>query len=114
MFDIFGIGNIGNYEERKVARWPEEEDWTVDTCRVTDSEKPFETAIKHTNYNDGKMIIVEEYEDKESAQEGHDKWVKIMSANELPERLVDVSTCEAVKFCEAIIGGNGFRQNPKM
>ena len=113
MFDLFGIGNMGNYEERKVARWPEEGDWVVDTCRVTDSDKPFETAVKHSSYNDGEMVIVEEYEDNESAQKGHDKWVKIMSANELPERLVDVSTCIASKFCGALTG-DGFRQNPKM
>jgi len=112
MFDIFGIGNMGNYEERKVARWPED-DWIVDTCRVTDSDKPFETAVKHTNYNFGKMIIVEEYDDEESAQKGHDKWVKTMSADELPERLFDISTCSASKFCSAICG-DGYRQNPKM
>ena len=113
MIDLFGIGNMGNYAERAVARWPEGEDWIVDTCRITDSDKPFETAVKHAGYNGGKMVIVEEYKDEESAQKGHDKWVKIMSSDELPERLISVSTCEAAKFYDAI-GGDGFRQNPKM
>ena len=112
MFDFFGIGNIGTYNERALDRWPEGENWVVDTCRVTDSDKPFETAIKHADYNDGKMIIVEEYEDKESAQNGHDKWVKIMSADELPEQLIDVSTCDIAKFCGSM-SGDGFRRNPK-
>jgi len=114
MFDIFGVGNIGTYKDRKIARWPDKiDEWIVDTCMVTDSDKPFETAIKHAGYNDGEMVIVEEYEDKESAQEGHDKWVKVMSADELPERLVDVSSCVVAQFCDQL-GGKGFRQNPKI
>ena len=88
MFDM-----MGNYEQRKVARWPDVEDkWIVDTCAVTDSDKPYETAVQHDKYNDGEMVIVEMYASKEEAQTGHDRWVKIMSTRPLPEKLQDVGT----------------------
>lgn len=79
---MFGFLNMmGNYEERKVARWPDsEEEWIVDTAAVCDSAQPFETAIQHPRYNSGSMVIVELYDTKEEAKIGHDKWVEIMSA----------------------------------
>ena len=110
MFDF--LMDMGNHDERKVARWPDSpEEWVVDTCRVSDSQCPFETAIKHEKYNGGEMVIIEEYDDKESAQVGHDKWVKIMSADELPESLVDVSTCGIAQLCDVF--DSDFRQNEK-
>ena len=111
-FDFLGM--VGDNEQRKVARWPEKGEWVVDTCRVTDNiENPFETAVQHPCYNDGKIVIVEEYKDIEAAEKGHAKWVDRMSADELPERLVDVSSCGMAKLHD-YFGGPGFRQSPKM
>lgn len=81
---------MSNYEDRKVDNF-EEGDLFIDTCAVNDSAKPYETAIGHPNYNDGKLVIVELYDTKEQAQEGHNKWVKIMTTEPLPERLYDAS-----------------------
>ena len=87
------------YKDRQVATWPENENWVVDTCRVTDNKsKPFETAVRHERYNGGLMVIVEEYTTKELAQVGHDKWVTLMSAVKLPDSLTDVSTCAIARL----------------
>jgi hypothetical protein len=97
---MFGfLSMMDNYEDRKVANYSDEKSGLiVDTCAVTDSDEPFETGICHPNYNDGKWVIVEMYSSKEKAQEGHEKWVKIMTAKKLPANLKDVSTCELVKL----------------
>ena len=101
MFDILGIGNIGNYESRKVARY-EKDDVFVDTCAVTDAEQPYETAVAHPQYNDGEIIIVELYDDIESARKGHAKWVKRMTSKKLPVSIEDKSTAQIVKFAKAL------------
>lgn len=62
---------------------------TVDTCYVNDGLQDYETAVQHPKYNRGNWVIVEAYDTKEEAQEGHDKWVKIMSSTQLPKKLVD-------------------------
>jgi len=87
---------IGNCESRKVA-WYEKINLKVDTCAVNDSDKPFETAISHPQYNDGDWIIVELYDTKEEAIAGHNKWVKTMTADELPKILKDVSSATIAK-----------------
>lgn len=81
---------IGNYEERKVENTVVN-DVIIDTARVTDCDKPYETAICSPHYNDGNLVIVEEYDDFKSAEIGHKKWVEIFE-KELPETLQDVST----------------------
>lgn len=91
MNDMFGLSMMGNYEQRKVANY-KEGDLVVDTAAVTDSKDPYETGIKHPFYNNGNWVIVETYETKEQAQKGHDKWVKTMTADKPPEKLVDCST----------------------
>lgn len=92
--DMFGISEvfnmIGTYEDRKVARY-ECDEFTVDTCEVTDSEEPYETGIEHHDYHDG-WVIVEMYDTKEEAKEGHERWAKKMKENP-PDELVDVGTC---------------------
>ncbi len=40
----------GTYKERKVACY-EKKGICIDTCRVTDSKKPYETGITHPRYN---------------------------------------------------------------
>ena len=98
-------------EERKVDTY-EKEDLFVDTCSITDSDKPYETAIACPQYNDAKLIIVELYDTKEEAQKGHNKWVKIMTAKKLPETIKDVSTATIAKFCDMY--GTEFRLNKKV
>lgn len=92
---LFGfIEDMDNYKERVVDSY-KENDLFVDTAAVSDSTKPFETAIAHPKYNDGKIVIVELYDTKEDAQVGHDKWLNLM-LEKPPRQLSDVSTaCSA-------------------
>lgn len=99
MFDFLSMSD--NYEDRKVDRF-DGDGFIVDTCSVTDSDEPYETGIQHPKYNDGKWVIVEMYEDMDSAQKGHDKWVKTMTASELPNELMDVSTCTLKKMLDSL------------
>jgi len=85
MFNFLGM--IGNYEMRKVANFCDGI-LEVDTASVTDGAHPFETAVAHPDFNDGKWVIVEAYDTKEAAQIGHDKWVKKMTTD-IPDELVD-------------------------
>ena len=97
---MFGFMNMqGTYEARKVDRY-EKDDLFVDTCLVTGSDKPYETAVAHPKYNGGKMVIVELYDTKAQAQEGHDRWVKTMTAKTLPKSLKDVSTAEVAQLLD--------------
>jgi hypothetical protein len=86
MFNFFL--DMENYEDRKVDNY-ESGKLYIDTCAVSDGAKPFETAVEHPYYKNGKMVIVEAYDTKKEAQEGHSKWVKRMTAKILPEQLVD-------------------------
>lgn len=90
LFDFFNM--VGNYSERAIARY-DGDNLMVDTCRVTDGDHPFETAVQHPDYNGGKMVIVQAYDTREQAQEGHDRWVMRMTADTLPDELVDCQNC---------------------
>jgi len=85
-----GKGNtLSNYKERKVA-CHETEELFVSTAWVADAEW-YETAIGHQAYNDGNLIIVEQYgQDRQAAEEGHKEWVGKMAGEELPEYLEDI------------------------
>lgn len=98
-----GIGTINAYDERKVGRY-EQGDLLVSTILVTDSDNPYETAVSHPKYNDGKIVIVEEYASVEEAEVGHKKWVKIMTTDPLPEKLEDVSSCFVKKLMNLFSG----------
>jgi predicted transcriptional regulator of viral defense system len=95
------LSMVGTYEQRKVANFTKG-DLQVDTVVVTDSDKPFETAVAHPKFNGGKWIIVELYDTKEQAQKGHDEWVKKMTDKKLPKELKDVSTAEIAKICDIV------------
>lgn len=82
--------DAGNYEERCVDRH-EDDDLIVSTARVSDGQSPYETGIRHPQYNDGKWVIVECYDTVEDAQEKHNEWVEKMTAKELPDKLIDCS-----------------------
>lgn len=92
-----------NYEERKVEN-TEINGAVIDTCFVNDSTKDYETAIKHSFYNNNKWVIVELYDTKEEAKKGHKKWVKIFEES-LPEYLEDKSTAK-IKQLFAKFGDN--------
>lgn len=83
---------IDNYEERKILNFKKDK-LIIDTCRVTDSLDPFETAVSHPDYKNGEWIVVETYTTKELAKKGHFKWVEKMISKETPSELIDVSTC---------------------
>ena len=102
---MFGFTDMmGTYEQRKVANTVIN-GVTVDTCSVTDSTKPFETAIEGSMYNNNKWVIVEEYATREEAQKGHDNWVKKFSdLKNFPQTLEDVSSCEIKQFINALTG----------
>lgn len=110
MFNFFNMAN--DYEERKVARY-EEEGICIDTAAVSDSDQPYETGIQHPGYNDGDWVIVELYPNKKAAQEGHNKWVQIMTAPELPEFLKDVSTANIAKLVD-VFGDETWRMRKKI
>lgn len=109
---MFGniAGMMGNYDDRKVDRYDDEQTGLmVSTVMVTDSDQPYETAVRHQRYNDNKMVIVEMYESKEEAQTGHDKWVKTMTSKKMPTQLEDVSTSCISKMCDAVSSNEGWR-----
>lgn len=95
MFGFFDM--LDNYEERKVDRF-EKDDLIISTANVTDSSKPYETAVAHPSYKNGNFLVVELYDTIEKAKEGHNQWVDKMTSDELPESLKDVGTCDVVKF----------------
>ena len=85
-------------EERCVDRY-EDDNLLVSTVTTRDRGQLFETAIKHPQYNNGALVIVQEYNTKEEAQVGHDEWVEKMTQNELPKELMDMSTCKIAELC---------------
>lgn len=107
MFSFFGA--IGTYEQRRVDRY-EKGGLMISTASMPDSEKPFETAVAHPEYNEGKIIIVEEYDTKKEAQEGHNRWVKTMTHKKLPVQLKDVSSAGIALLSNAIGGERAYKR----
>ena len=99
MFSFFDM--LDTYESRCVDRH-EDGDLLVSTAAVIDSDHPYETAVAHPAFNGGLIVIVETYDTVEDAESGHQKWVQIMTAPELPAELKDVSTCGIVKLAAAL------------
>lgn len=88
MTDIFGfLSDVGNYEDRLVENTKLPNLAVVDTVRVSDAEKDYETAVSHPDYNEGDWIVVEAYDTAQQAKEGHAKWVNVME--EPPDMLED-------------------------
>lgn len=103
---------MDNYEDRKVARY-EDETLIVDTCSVTDSEQPYETAVSHPDYCDGKIVIVEQYDTFALGQVGHDKWLSLMTATPLPAQLVDVSNAGVALLIDLLSTDETWRTKPR-
>lgn len=91
MFNFFQ--DFTTYEQRKVARF-EQGPLTVSTTRVSDGKRPYETSIKHPDYNRGKWLPVEAYNTREEAEAEHERWVQRMTANPLPDSLTDCCNSE--------------------
>lgn len=102
---MFGfLADAGNYDSRVVGR--DDFPWgMVSTARVSDGEHPYETAVQHTGYNAGKMVIVEAYDGIEIAREGHVKWLAAMTSDVLPKELVDCSNAHLSQFLNLLGGG---------
>lgn len=94
----------GNYEERCVARYEGDKDCFVSTAMVTDSNRPYETAICHPEYNDGRVIVVESYDTKEQALTGHARWEKMFVDNDIPDEIEDVSQSEITNWARNALG----------
>jgi len=88
---LFNFLKEAPHIERQVGRHIEG-NLFVDTCQVSDSKQPYETAVAHPEYNKGDIVIVEMYDTPEQAYKGHEKWVKKMTKEKLPKHLKDVST----------------------
>ena len=101
MFDFFSM--MGNYEDRKVDRF-ENEDMSIDTCSVTDGDHPYETAVKHFQYHNNDWVVVQSYDTKEEAQKGHDKWIEIMTSDNLPEYLRDCGNAGISQLMDLFCG----------
>ncbi|MCH7964101.1 MAG: hypothetical protein IH852_09195 [Bacteroidetes bacterium] len=97
MFDF--LQDIGNYEQRKIARY-EKDTLMIDTCSVSDGNKPFETAIKHPDYRNGEWIIVEAYNTISEAKAGHKRWCKTMQKSKLPIQIADCANSHIEQFIE--------------
>lgn len=92
MFTISGILTMsGNYEQR-VVKNTERNTFTLDTAMVTDRALPYETAVKHKDFNDGQWIVLEQSKTKEDAERTHDKWLAKLDAG--VDSLLDIYTGE--------------------
>ena len=94
------ISSPSNYEQRKIDNF-ENETLLVSTAKIFDSEFPIETAVADHRYNNGNIIIVENYLTEEEAKIGHKKWVDLM-LNNPPEVIGDVSQAKIASFSKKI------------
>ena len=88
---MFDFMLMADREARKVDHF-ELGELIVDTAAVNDSVQPYETAVQHPNYKNGKWVIVEMYNKREEAMSGHARWVATMTGEQLPDSLRDVGS----------------------
>lgn len=80
----------------------------IDTCLVTDSLCPYETAIYHPAYSKESWIIVESYDTKEKAKIGHNKWVKLLT-EKLPTYIISIDNTKMGKLFKMMFNQNDSR-----
>ena len=99
MFEF--LFDIENYEDRKVGR--DDFPWGfISTAKVSDGNRPYETAVAHDKYrDDGRLVIVEAYNTKQAAIKGHDKWIKTMTSKKLPKTLTDCQNAGVSAFLDS-------------
>jgi len=91
IFDFFQ--DMYNYDSRVVDSY-DTDSLTVDTCKVSDGNQPYETGVLYPEAYSSEWIIVEAYDNAELAQAGHNKWVHLMTTFPLPEVLIDCQNAE--------------------
>jgi hypothetical protein len=97
--------DMSDHSKRQVTTFIDDErGLRVDTCIVSDGEKPFETAVKHPRYDGGKWIIVEAYDTIGQAELGHKRWVTIMTGDPLPESLTDCANSNVSRVLKEVGG----------
>lgn len=97
---MFGfLDDFSDYESRKVDRY-EEGGIMVSTARVSDGELPYETGVFDSRYHDS-VFIVEAYGSKDDAQQGHGKWVKLLTGNEPPDTIIECRNSRISQLKEA-------------
>lgn len=74
----------------------------VSTIKCQDTVLPYETAVSHPDFNDDKLIIVGSYSTIGEALAGHEKWIKVMTTEPLPEFLRDVGTFFAAMIVDLL------------
>jgi hypothetical protein len=84
------------------------DDVSVVTCEVDDAPDPYETSVRHPEYNDERWVIVEVYRLQDDAVAGHEKWVRIITESP-PDQLVDVGESLIAKLLDSYHGGRGWR-----
>lgn len=94
---MFNFLNMRPYEQRNVDYYHKGK-LDIDTSEVPDGSSPFETGIRHPDYNYGEWIIVEAYNNRENAQSGHNRWVESMAI--LPDELTDCANSFLVQCLE--------------
>ncbi len=105
------LKDFGNYDNRVVSRWDNENgSKVVSTAAVSDGREPFETAVAHPSYNDGKIIIVECYHTKEEAEKGHQKWLDLMLSDKLPLTLTDCGNAAVARLLDSVGGTMAFEK----
>ena len=99
------LQDVGNYESRCVGRFDNEDSTImVSTAAVSDGNQPYETAVRHPDYNDGHMVIVEAYDTRDDAKQAHDWWVEVITSEPLPEKLTDCGNAIISQMIEATGG----------
>ena len=83
--------------QREIGRYDKGGIW-VSTKRVWRGDRPIETEVAHPCYDDGTPIGVEAYDTDEAAREGHHRWVRTMTGDELPETLTEICNSSLAKF----------------
>lgn len=92
-YKMFGLPeNIEEMSHEEIEAWREKErlerqiahdlvdGGELDTIMVKgeDNIKPYETALSHLYYNEGMWVILETYDTRDQAIEGHKKWLEIV------------------------------------
>jgi hypothetical protein len=100
------VKDFATYDQRMVAR--ADYDWGfISTAAVSDGRDPYETAVEHAAYNMGKCVIVESYQTREAALEGHARWVAKMEG-ELPDTLTDCANSSISQVITEVDGNMDF------
>ena len=106
------IPMLGNYDTRRVERH-DDGDLIISTAYVTDGSHPYETAVAHPDYNEGSFVIVESYDSKEDAEQGHVRWIDTMTNEPLPDKLVDCANSGISQLALAVGCDEFYRQEEK-